>query len=372
MIYAFHTETVQIAAASERAAAYLLTQAGRQFGEVRHEMIFPVAGGFTGRREKQSSDVFARATLANLCLDIAELSGDAGRGWPLKEIARSEAAYVASAKLPGRAGGWSYFPELPELPPDLDSLAAAVSLFSRAAPEHIALCQAPIEIVLAGASADGSIETWIIGPADDPSDCARMQWGIKNCWGTGADPDVLASFYNSLLLHAPDRYREIVRRGAAKVMSAQQTNGAWEATWYWGPAYGTGLAARLLRKAEIGEAARARAFGFLQRSQREDGAWGSPVPTPLETALSLWALHEADPGSSSVQMQRGCAALMEMQSADGSWPASPWIQMQIGRAAGKTIRVATYQSVTLTTAFCLKALLLQSSHDQLAASSTGT
>ena len=30
-------------------------------------------------------------------------------------------------KLTDRDGGWSYFPDLPELPPDLDSLSAAMT-----------------------------------------------------------------------------------------------------------------------------------------------------------------------------------------------------------------------------------------------------
>ena len=52
----------------------------------------------------------------------------------LQEIAHREARYVAQATLKGRAGGWSYFPDLPELPPDLDSLSAALHLFARVAP----------------------------------------------------------------------------------------------------------------------------------------------------------------------------------------------------------------------------------------------
>jgi hypothetical protein len=57
-------------------------------------------------------------------------------------------------------------------------------------------------------------------------------------------------------------------------------------------------------------------------------------------------------------LRRGAAALRERQFEDGSWAASPWIQMEIGRATGKILHVATYQSTVLTTAFCLRALLL--------------
>jgi squalene-hopene/tetraprenyl-beta-curcumene cyclase len=343
--------------ALERASAYLLAQADRRFAEVRHLMKFSRAAGFTGSTEEQSGDIFARATLANLFLDIAASAGTAEWAEALRTIAKSEADYIAGAKVRDRAGGWSYFPGLPELPPDADSLAAALCLFQRIAPEYIALCRDPVELVLAGADADGAFETWIVAPADAPADRARMEWAIRNCWGTGADPDVLAHLYYSLWLWAPDRYGDAVRRGAAKLIEMQQPDGSWRATWYVGPAYGTALAARLLRTVGTGEEARARARRFLLDTQRADGLWGDDSSASLQTALSMAAMGETEPGSGGIETGRGAAALRERQLADGSWPSSPWIQMEIGRATGKILHVTTYRSATLTTAFCLRALL---------------
>lgn len=342
----------------ERASAYLLAQAGQLFAEVRHKMNFSRAAGFTGSSEEQTGDIFARATLAHLFLDIAASVGTAQLAEPLLALARREADYIARAKVGNRAGGWSYFPDLPELPPDADSLAAALSLFVRIAPEYMELCREPVGLVLNGADTDGAFETWIVSPEDAPSDCARMQWAIQNCWGTGADPDVLAHFYYALWLWDPDYYADAIRRGASKLIAMQQPNGSWRATWYVGPAYGTGLAVRLLREIGMGNDARARACRFLLDTQREDGAWGDESSAPLQTALSMAALHLAESGSDSIEMRRGAAALRERQLADGSWFASPWIQMEIGRATGKILHLATYQSTTLTTAFCLRALLL--------------
>ena len=344
--------------ALERASAFLLAQAAQEFAEARHIMTFSRAAGFTGTTEQQSGDIFARATLAHLFLDIADLAETAPWAAEFRGIARREAGYVARAKVPNRAGGWSYFPDLPELPPDADSLAAALSLFVRIAPEHTALCRDAVELTLDSAAADGSFETWIVAPGDAPSDRARMQWAIQNCWGTGADPDVLAHFYYALRLWAPDRYREEVRRGVSKVIEMQQQNGAWKATWYVGPAYCTGLALRLLRETGMGSEAIERALRFLLNTQRDDGTWGDEASALLQTAFSIAALRYAGPGSSLNGIRRGAAALRDRQLADGSWLASPWIQMEIGRATGKILRVATYQSATLTTAFCLRALLL--------------
>jgi hypothetical protein len=352
---------IQGEGALDRASSYLLAHAEQQFDETRHTMTFSRAAGFTGSQEKQSADIFARATLANLFLEIAGLAPEARFADSLRDIARQEASYIAGAKIRNRAGGWSYFPGLPELPPDADSLAAALSLFARVAPEHLPLCQEAVDLVLASVAPDGSFETWIVAPTDEPPDRARMEWAIRNCWGTGADPDVLAHFYYALSLWSAPSYEDAIRLGASKIIEMQQKNGSWRATWYVGPAYGTGLAVRLLREAGTGTDARIRARRFLLDSQLEDGTWeipGAERSIALQTALSMAALIETEPESGGNALQRGASALRDLQLADGSWNASPWIQMEIGRATGKILHVATYQSAVLTTAFCLRALLL--------------
>ncbi|MGA7156749.1 MAG: hypothetical protein WBY53_07895 [Acidobacteriaceae bacterium] len=341
----------------DRASGFLLSQSDQQFPEVRHGMRFGRAAGFTCSNEEQSGDIFARAMLANLLLDIADLAPADERYAELPAIAVREAEYVASCRLQDRAGGWSYFPDLPELPPDADSLAAAICLFARIAPQYLELCRAPVELVLAGAALDGSFETWIVAPTDSPQDRARMQWGIQNCWGTGTDVDVLAHFYHALQLWDPICHRAAITRGIRKLLDLQQSDGSWNATWYDGPAYGTGLALRLLRESDSGASASERARQFFIRHQNSEGLWGNNGDTSLQTALSLNGLHETGLDAESNQWWRSGAALCDLQLPDGSWPASPWIKMEIGRATGKTLHVATYQSATITTAFCLRALL---------------
>jgi squalene-hopene/tetraprenyl-beta-curcumene cyclase len=356
------TRNAQWSATIQNASTYLLAQAGQELADLRHVMNFGHAAGFTGTNERQSGDMFARATLANLFLDIAESVPTTELAEALGSIARREAEYVARAKVLTRGGGWSYFPDLPELPPDADSLAAVVSLFARVAPEYLELCREPVDVVLSGANPDGSFETWIVAPTDMPSDRERMRWGIQNCWGSGADPDVMSHFYHSLWLLDRERYFDAIRKGASTLMDMQRTDGTWRATWYVGDAYGTSLAVRLLAEIGMGESARQHAHTSLLDRQEEDGTWGDGPAASLQTALSLIALRYAEPGFISNALERGAAALQERQLTDGSWNASPWIQMEIGRATGKTLCVATYQSVTLTTAFCLRALLWTDGH----------
>lgn len=344
-----------ISEAIARATVFVLAEAERGFVGLRHEMVFPRAAGFTPVEERQVSDVFGRATAANLLLDIAELGRDAEVAAAIREVVRREADYVAGAKAAGRAGGWSYFPGLPELPPDADSLAAALSLFARAAPQHLPLCAEAVALAVDGIAADGSMETWIVAPSDPPAERRRMARAIDTCWGRGTDVDVLANFHHALFLAAPERHQDAIWRGAGRVVALQRGDGAWAASWYSGFTYASGLCLRLLRETGLGAAAVAPAIGFLRRTQAGDGSWRQ---LPLETACGVWALAEADPAGSQPEIARGVAALLGLQEADGAWPASPWIQMQIGRATGFILRVATHENRTITTLLCLKALLL--------------
>jgi hypothetical protein len=347
-----------LADAITRAQGYLLNEADQGFPDTRHEMIFPRGVGFTAKSEKQASDIFVRAILANVLLDIAELEeGDQAFEGALHEIARREAELVARARLTDRLGGWSYFPDLPELPPDVDSLAAALSLFARAAPSYTPLCQEPIELVLAAARADGAVETWIISPRDDPARRWAMQRGIECYWGASLDVEVCAHFYLALLASDRQRYGPVALTGARYILTRQEADGAWPATWYWGRLYSTGLCLRLLRELGVGAEAISRAAGYLRGSQRPDGGWGAGRSVPLDTALAVSALAGADSVDEAAVIEPAVRRLVDFQARDGHWDASPWIKMDVGRADGRITHTLTYQSVTLTTAFCLRALL---------------
>ncbi len=349
--------------AIERASDYLLWQAAAGFAEARHDMTFPREAGFTGE-ERQSGDIFVRAVLGSLALDVAELDrAGSARATAFHHVARREADYVASAKLRDRRGGWSYFPDLPEQPPDLDTLSAALSLFTRVAPDHVALCLEPLDLALRGVADDGSVETWIVAPEDAEADRARMTWGIQQCWGTGTDPDVLANFCQALLLADPHGHAGIIARGAAKLVALQQPDGSWLSTWYWGPVYGTVLGVRLLWALAAHEDSLRSALDFLRRAQRGNGAWGGSLgPLPLETALGMWALCTAGGEGTACRVASGCDWLLGVQNPDGSWFSSPWIQMPVGRPTGAIVRVVTHESVAVTTAFCLRSLLAARAH----------
>jgi squalene cyclase len=99
-----------------------------------------------------------------------------------------------------------------------------------------------------------------------------------------------------------------------------------------------------------------KARAFLSRTQRDDGGWGAPGPVPLDTAISTWSL-QSGADVPHARVEAGCDWLLQIQNPDGSWFSSPWIQMPIGRATGTVWRLATYESITMTTAFCLRSLV---------------
>jgi len=344
----------------EAACSFLLEQAEKDFEETRHTMVFPHAAGFTGASEEQSSEAFTRSILARVLLDIGALGGiEHPLLRVLPDVIEREARQVAAARLCDREGGWSYFPDLPELPPDVDSLAAAALLFARASPQHIHLCARPIELVIDGLRSDGGIGTWIISPNDPHPAHLTMKRGIELYWGDTVDVEVCANFFLALLAVDRRRYEHLARRGAAYILNAQNENGTWDAIWYWGLAYPTALCLELLQSLGERDESTHKAADFFRNSQNSDGGWGwaGQASVPLETALAATLLSKAGVGMPK-EVRRGTADfLLECQSADGSWEGSPWIKMEVGRAHGTATHTLSYRSTTLTTAVCLRALL---------------
>jgi squalene-hopene/tetraprenyl-beta-curcumene cyclase len=323
-----------------RARAFLIDAAAGGFAEARHDMTFPHALGFTGAQERQQGDIFSRAVLGAWLLDIAEARGGDAR---LEGIAAAQADHVAGQRLADCEGGWSYFPGLPELPPDLDTLGATIELFARAAPQHLPLCEGPIRLALSQRAADGSIRTFLIGDGDPAVRRQAMLRGVELYWGHTADADAMARFHLGLLRLDPARYAP-----AAPLdwLAAQQdADGAWRVPWYEGAHYGTQLCAALFERLAPDHPAAVKAAHFLT---------GPPQPPATATTN---AMTLALSGIGAAARAARASTLAALQEPDGSWAPSPWIRMPMGRPGGAVTRVLTWQSRTITTALCLRALV---------------
>lgn len=325
-----------------RALQTLQHAAGAGFPEAVHAMRFPawLAGG----AQPQVARAFPQAVLALALLDIADRLDDPQ---PWRAWAAGIADAVAAERLTALHGGWRYFPGLAPLPPDLDSLAAAMALFARAAPQHLPRCDGPARLALDGADATGACPTWLIHPQDPLPQRLALRAGVRWLWGGTRDADVNARFAAALIEAGRPADAETPAR---HVRAQQQADGLWPRTWYACPLQTAALA---LAVPGVDAAGAHRA---IAARQRPDGAWASedrPEGDVQSTAFATWLLASHDPAAA----RRGAAWLCAMQDDPGAWRATPWLRMEVGRARGRVRQVARWGSATLNTAWAVRALL---------------
>jgi squalene-hopene/tetraprenyl-beta-curcumene cyclase len=351
---------------------WLLGQWRLAFREGAHVMRFPPEAGFTGP-EVQLGDVFARALIAGSLLDA-----DAHADGQLRPCIDREARYLAAARR-AEPGLWSYFPGLPELPPDADDAAEVLRILFRygaagrlVPPERTLVPQeeigACLELAFGDcAHPDGSFETWLVPRGQDDA-VARQREYSRRFWGEGPDVEVMANLLDVAVQLDPVRYAEPVRRGTRYILAAQDDDGSWPAMWYHGGLYPAYACCRLLagpacsRQAAPRQAV-SRCAGFIEARVVADGGWAADAgrdPDPVSTALALLALAEIRRAGVTVPnglTERGLRQLARWQAPDGGMPAAPFIQMQLGRTGELAAQTLSYGSRTVTAALALRAAL---------------
>jgi squalene-hopene/tetraprenyl-beta-curcumene cyclase len=335
-----------------------LTEWRRGFGEARHLMNFSWDQGFSGATEVQAGDVYQRSLLAEALSEAVGLAGP-----DLEPAVAHEIGYLLGRAQPQQPGGWSYFPELPELPADADDLAQMIRLLCMSGRRDLVAgrCDPPLAALLqTGVHPDGSMETWIL-PADPQLRSQQRQAQfVEVAWGTGPDPEVMANLLHALHVYDAARFAGTIERGLDFIERAQAAGGSWSSTWYFGPFYGVFVASRALVAARPGSDALSRAITFVRDSQLPDGGWGAADSDALSTSLALQTLALAPPelvdASDPERAGRARGWLEADRGADG-WRGCPFIQMNVNRASGGPITTVFYSSRTITTAFVLRAAL---------------
>jgi len=266
--------------------------------------------------------------------------------------------YLVGQRLMRGVGGWSYFPGLPELPPDADDLGQVIQVLVRSghavlADEH---ASSPLRILFRDcAGADGSFETWIIPARDRTAEQERQSDAAREKWGTGPDAEVMANLLYALTLYDATRFETECQRGAEYIERCQRPDGSWSCRWYFGPYYGTYACARFVHQLRPGAGSLVRAADFIRRSQHSDGSWRQPSSRSgdaLSTALGLLGLAVAQPSGGAGSADAGRAARARAwldENGDGdSWPSCSFIRPS---------RLHSYGSRTVTTAYVMKAAL---------------
>ncbi|HLI72103.1 MAG TPA: prenyltransferase/squalene oxidase repeat-containing protein [Ktedonobacteraceae bacterium] len=344
-----------------QALRYLIRQWQLGFGEACHIMRFPYAGGFSGPSEYQSGDIFQRAILVDILWQASQAFQ-----LDFRPILDFEIDYLLERRCRDGIGGWSYFPDLPELSPDADDLAQVIqALLHTGRREAIQEYAEPALATLLtdNAHEDGSFETWII-PLEHRTPKQEKQLACANVlWGTGADVDVMANLLYALALYDYERFASTIQAGVAYIEAHQQANGSWSSTWYHGPYYGTYVCLRLLAKVKAASPALERAGEFLRASQRPDGSWSLEADGEgdvLGTALALSGLSFlAKPGEAMPPTVEQALHFLKrsFDEEEQAWPYCRFIRMELGRPTGQISAVLEYGSQTITTAFVLQAMV---------------
>ena len=342
-----------------RALTFLLYQFPGEFSEAGHSMHFPKNQGFISDLEWHTGDIFQRALIADTLLDCNKWMK--GQLTPLIE---HEVEYLTNARRKEGVGGWGYFPDLPELPPDADDLAQIMQLYCRLGKtnEIVNYCEPQLEILLnEQRHSDGGFESWII-PKKNLSKLQelQLQWAGE-AWGTGADTEVVANILIALILYDSQRYTEVIEKGIDFLWGRRKEDGSWDSTWYFGSYYGIykSLTACLHLQPDFSRITKTEKF--IIDGQKQSGGWGrSSLADPLQTGLALLSLsllseYKREPVDGAV-LQKAYGFLERGQTGNGSWSSQPLIKMELGRPKGMVHQVLEYGSRTITTNFIIKAV----------------
>ncbi len=343
--------------AARRAVEALEGERASGFQRSTHCMRFPRSVGFKATTELQEGRVFQTALIATSLVFATRGGFEVDWDGILADI-----DYLANCRFREGRGGWRYFPNLPELPPDADDLAQILQLLLLSGLDVVdELCKSAVDLLLSGQRPDGSFDTWIVDPLLPAQAKLTFQQAIDVWWGAGPDPEVMANVLYALALWGRWEYEEHMAAAASYLAGQQMPDGSWTSTWYSGPFYGSWVCARAVRSVlpqhhTLGSVAR-----FIAASQQPDGGWGSDVSDPTSTAQAVncaVAVHDLLPDAETV-LRRATEYLLREQDDDGIWRGNAFIKMELSRAnCGMTSHrpTITYQSAALTTALALQAL----------------
>jgi squalene-hopene/tetraprenyl-beta-curcumene cyclase len=336
------------------ALEFLVRQWELGFGEARDITRFPEQVGFGAGETCYFGDVFQRAIIADVLCDANTVLGGA-----LAPMIEHEVGYLLSRRLSAGIGGWSYFPDLPELPPDIDDLAQIMQVLIRMnrRPDVVDGCERPLSVLLRdNMHPDGSFETWIVPAIHRTPLEERQAEYVRRSWGAGADCGAMPNLLYALEMYDADRFKEVIHKGTTFLASRQREDGLWHSGWYAENYYAIYACLRLLAVVDPESSTISRAVQYLRETQRADGGWstvGGTESDALNTAFALLGLATVPGGGAGARDMASVAAALKFldrtRQPNGAWPSCKFIYVSNDRYC--------YGSQTMTTAYVLKAAL---------------
>lgn len=213
-----------------------------RFTEAEHYMNFPHEDGYCSKVE-QIGNIFVKTEIINLlcsCNADDEFFEDVRAQWS-KELWKYKTEWFEY--------GWSYFPDLLELAPDVDDLAEIMRLYKNDDSTRKYMIECINFVVNNCIKKDGSIDTWMISKDNLSEYELRAKREANLRWQIRQDIEVTANFLYSLSFYKDDiqDYGEICRNGYEYLISKKSGNGLWKSTWYTGDLYGTYMCMNFFR-----------------------------------------------------------------------------------------------------------------------------
>jgi hypothetical protein len=266
---------------------------------------------------------------------------------------------LIDSRVYNRKGGWSYFPQLNDLPPDCDDLAEVLQvLVALHHPETSNLCEEPILLAINMQRDDGGIGTWIADPLDHTS--LKAQSNMHSIWGSEPDLEVMANFLYALSCYDSDRFRNNIEKGALYIADKQNEDGSWTSTWYQGPYYGTWICCRLLGTLKNYAKYIDKAIKFIIDTQIDNGSWDKDSGAVLNTAYALMTLSKHGGEKSLSHIKKAIRHILESQKQTGNWIGSTFIKMNSATRSFTSMpgfQQQFYKSDTMSTAFAIRSVL---------------
>ena len=328
----------------EAAVSAILREQHTGYTEAIHNLNLPCLRSNGVQRETHGAILFQRAIILEALAEAAS----AGYRVPPEVLAQEIIGLLQSGHRHVR-GGWNYLQDVSALPPDADDLGAVLLAITKAGgPSLACACDESIRLALDQALPDGGFPTWIIDPRGRTTYDAEVASYLHFLNAGGTHPEVVANLVCGLLKYDAGRFRDRILAANVYLAAHQESDGHWPSRWYAGPYYGTFKAVAALSATSLHRSCISRARSFLLNHQCADGSWEKSA---LSTAFALLALAMPAMGDSQVAIDAGLRFIRARQQIDGGWPAEPWIRFETSDGG------VNYESGTLTTAYCLRALI---------------
>lgn len=344
---------------------HLIDEYNQGFVNTKHIMPFSPEV-FQVTKEFQEGDIFQRALILDTFIDANALLNN-----QLEEVIKSEATYLVASRRKEGVGGWAYFPNLRELPPDADDLAQVMQVLCRSGfkKETAILFEAPLNVLFRDqVNADQGWESWIIPKENQTTEELLQTSWVNKAWGTGSDIDVIANLIYALSIYDKEKFSKEINQGLSFLYKSHE-NYSWKSTWYYGKNYATYMSIRAICANSGDKKMVEKAVRFLINSRKSDGGWAleNETSNALQTALALLGISIGHKylgiGIDLNWLELSRVFLQKKYSKLSGWESSPFIRMPMGRPSGFVHTILTYESATITTNYVTKACLEFESFD---------